>query len=282
MVMLAVQENDDYSGFCPNASAELFLAHTPIKQGATGTDVKRIQEWLCIHEFNTDIDQDFGPHTAQQVRAFQQAKGLQSTGIVEEKTYKALVTPLEQALNPIQLLARDTLPTVVLRYAEQHLKHHPIELTESGQGNCGPWVRVYMDGNDGHYWYWCAGFVTFVVRQACRALRRSMPIPRTFSCAELGSTAIDTGTLVSGDDILSGQVSWSSLSPCAIFLRRDPNPPSSRDRWTHTGFCIKGNSNQFLTIEGNANDDCSANGYEVCQNPRYLDSLGYDFIRLPQ
>ena len=62
---------------------------------------------------------------------------------------------------------------MTLKYAKQHLAIHPIE---TGPPNSGPWVRLYMNGNEGEDWLWCAGFVTTMLRSACAALGTAMPI----------------------------------------------------------------------------------------------------------
>jgi hypothetical protein len=264
---------------------EIKLSSAPISQGQFGDDVQKVQEWLCFHQcMKADgIDKDFGPHTAGCVREFQRKQGLPETGVVNEATYAELVKPLLQALEPVQISTGNTLPDIVLKLAQRHLSLHPIELEEKGRGgNCGPWVRLYMDGQDGKYKYWCAGFVTFVVQQACKVLNREIPIPRTYDCYELGLHAREKGMLIRGQDIRSGKVSWNVLSPCALFLRRDPHPPTPEYEWGHTGFYVSGQGNQFSTIEGNANHNGSPDGYEVCQITRSFSTYDYDFVRLPK
>ena len=54
--------------------------------------------------------------------------------------------------------------------------------SDVGGENRGPWVRLYMDGRDGKEWLWCAGFVCFILRQACAALDQPLPFPGTVSC----------------------------------------------------------------------------------------------------
>lgn len=221
--------------------------------------VKRVQEWVSFHRFHTGIDGDFGPATRQCVKQFQQSRGLPSTGVVDQATFSALVAPLTKALQRIEPAPGDTLPDLVLKYAKQHLAQHPVEL---GGDNRGPWVRVYMDGQQDK---WCAGFVTFILKQACKTLNRPLPIPGSFSCDELAQQAKSKQLFVT----------TSNLQDCCIFLcRRTPTD------WTHTGFAFNKYNDTFSTIEGNTNDEGSANGYEVCQRTR---SFGkQDFIRLPQ
>lgn len=243
---------------------------TKIQRNQLGSSVKRVQEWLYFHKFATTIDGDFGPATEKCVRDFQAARALPVTGVVDRATYMKLVEPLAKAVKEIQPAPGETLASMVLKYAKQHLAQHPIEL---GGQNRGPWVRAYMQGNEGQGWPWCAGFVTFVLKQACATLNLPMPIAGSFSCDQLATQARQKSRLVSDSDILNNPASWSALRPCCIFLVRKQNGD-----WTHTGFAFERNGDIFATIEGNTNDSGSAEGYEVCKRVRGLSQK--DFIRL--
>ena len=211
------------------------------------------------------------PATERCVKNFQQAHHLPVTGIVDRATYDSLIYPLKQALQAIPVTPDDNLPNLVLKYAQQHLEQHPLEI---GGQNRGPWVRIYLDGNEGTLWAWCAGFVTFILKQACLTLNLPMPIEGSFRCNELAQQAKDKNLFVRSNDIISGNVSWQSLNPCCIFLVRKGS------RWSHTGFACQPNENSFSTIEGNTNDDGNAEGYEACKRIRSLTQK--DFIRIPQ
>lgn len=252
----------------PHVTRELAF-DTVIKNGDRGMKVRRVQEWLTIHRFATTIDADFGPATEACVKNFQQAKGLSVTGKVNQDTWKAFITPLEKALQPITLPATATLGDAVLRFARQHLAQRPVE---AGGDNMGPWVRVYMGGNQGGSWRWCAGFITFVMKQACEQLNRPMPIEGSYSCDSLVYQAREAGLFVRGTSVANGGVTWPSLGTSQVFLVR-----RTATDWTHTGFSFEGDASIFSTIEGNTNDDGSANGFEVCQRTRSVSSK--DFIR---
>jgi len=56
-----------------------------LKVGSKGQKVKVVQAALKLKD-----DGDFGPATEKAVKAFQKAKGLPETGIVDQKTFKAL------------------------------------------------------------------------------------------------------------------------------------------------------------------------------------------------
>ena len=241
-----------------------------IQNGDSGKKVRRVQEWLKINGFATGIDGGFGDATEKCVGNFQQAKGLPKTGKVNQQTWDLLIEPLTKALAPAQFTAGTKLAQAVLQVAKQHLAQHPIEV---GGDNKGPWVRVYVGGNQGPGWRWCAGFLTFVIKQACVQLGQPMPIPGSYSCDSLAYQAKQAGLFVKDSEILNGNVPWNSLGASQIFLvRKTPTD------WVHTGFSFNGSNTVFSTIEGNTNEDGSANGFEVAGRTRSVPKK--DFIRL--
>lgn len=253
--------------YTPAVRAELEWA-APIGIGASGTPAKRVQEWLSFHGFRTAIDGAFGTATQEAVRQFQLSKQLPSTGGVDALTWQALTQPLRTILADA---TGATLPERVAAIAMQHVRAHPIEL---GGDNRGPWVRIYTNGHDGAEWRWCAGFVSFVLVQACAELGRPMPIEGSVSCDTLAAQASRARLLVTEAALTAGQQHWQDLGACAIFLvRRSPGD------WTHTGFTLAGAPTAFATAEGNTNDEGSSNGFEVCSRTR--SAAGKDFIALP-
>ena len=231
-----------------------------LKNGSQGPAVRRLQEWLGFNRFPTGIDSDFGDGTERALRQFQQAHQLPASGQLDPATWSRLVQPMTSALE-VQPTS-SSLAGAVKEVAKAHLAQGPIEL---GGDNRGPWVRMYMDGRDGPEWRWCAGFVFFVLRQACAALDKPVPFPVTFSCDSLAANARQAGRLCPGEEIASGRTRWADLGPFAIFLvRRSPGD------WCHTGFAEDGSGSAFATIEGNTNDDGSSNGFEVCARSRSL------------
>lgn len=240
-----------------------------ITSGDKGVKVKRVQEWLCFHNSQTGIDSDFGSATDLAVKKFQTKKGLPSNGTVNRATWDALVAPLLSALSA-SVPAGVSFDDAVLRVAKAHLREHPIEL---GGDNRGPWVRTYCSGSDGSDYLWCAGFVTFVLKQASNATGSPNPIAGSLSCDSLAYQARQSSRFVPGTAVASGATAWNTLGRCQIFLVRR----TSTD-WTHTGFSFDGSGNTFSTIEGNTNDDGNRNGYEVCQRSRSVPKK--DFINI--
>jgi hypothetical protein len=235
----------------------------PFKRGQKSKRVRFVQECLCLGGLATGIDNDFGGATEESVNRFQKAEGLPQTGIVDKATFDALTAPFHAALSPIAPGAR-SIGALTVAYARQHLKQNPREV---GGENCGPWVRLYMDGNEGRPWAWCAGFATYVLRQAAQSLGLPMPVPRTFSCDTLGNQAEAMGMLLREPP--TGQI--SRIKPGALFLVRQ-----SQFDWVHTGIVTAVRPDSFDTIEGNTNDSGDREGYEVCARIRGYKSR--DFI----
>jgi hypothetical protein len=230
--------------------SDLTLEKT-LKRGERGKQVRLVQEWLCLHGVHTSIDGGFGPATERAVKEFQEQQGVKIDGIVGANTFGKFIEPMKAALEPIE--ADENSPgEMVVKYARQHLQQHPREV---GGQNRGPWVRLYMDGNEGNQWAWCAGFVCFILKQACKSLNVPLPFKKTYSCDILAAQAKEKGIFLGEKKIEN----TSQITPGSIFLnRRTPTD------WVHTGIVIEAEEEIFHTIEGNTNDEGSREGYEVC------------------
>lgn len=236
----------------------------PLAKGDRGAAVRRLQEWLNLHGFGLAIDGIFGPVTARALERFQASAGVAGTGTLDGASFDRLVAPMTAVLGR-RPTAAQALGEVVAEYGRQHLGRHPLEV---GGQNRGPWVRLYMQGNEGSPWPWCAGFVSFLLHQAAESLGVAMPIAGSFSCDSLAAQARAAGRFLS-----ESEATGAALAPGTIFLvRRTPTD------WTHTGFVTAAGAEVFDTIEGNTNDDGEREGYEVCARSRgYRDK---DFILL--
>ena len=113
--------------------------------------------------------------TADQLKAFQISQGRPPSGELDEQTWELLTAPMRKALVKIENAGAMPLDELAITIAKQHLAQKPIEI---GGNNHGPWVRLYMAGRDGEDQLWCAGFVCFVVDQACRELKIDLPFKR--------------------------------------------------------------------------------------------------------
>jgi len=234
-----------------------------IKKGNKGKRVKLVQEWLCLHGFDIMIDGVFGPATERAVMEFQREKGISVDGKVGKDTFALLVKPMKDVLAEIPVNGR-TLGQMVCAYAEQHLAQQPREI---GGDNRGPWVRLYMDGGEGKSYYWCAGFVSFLLKQACEGLNIPLPIETSTSCDDIALSAQRNGLFKKGADIADK----TEIPPGSIFLSI-----KSEGDWNHTGIVIAAENEIFHTIEGNTNYGGSRNGYAALK--RFRGYGNKDFI----
>lgn len=179
------------------------------------------------------------------------------------RTFSALVAPMSAVLQK-PLRKPKSLGTAMLTYARAHLAQHPLEV---GGPNRGPWVRLYTGGNEGDNWAWCAGFVSFILKQASDLMGTPMPIAGSVGCDQLASQAKAKNLFIAEQD------GHETLRPGSLFLvRKTPTD------WTHTGLVVEIQPEFFRTIEGNTNDDGVREGYEVCTLTRsYRDK---DFVVL--
>jgi peptidoglycan hydrolase-like protein with peptidoglycan-binding domain len=76
------------------------LGDRGLRPGATGHDVRVLQDYLTRAGFRTGVDGSFGPATTRSVRAFQGAAGLAVTGFAGPKTIAALRTAAESIAPP--------------------------------------------------------------------------------------------------------------------------------------------------------------------------------------
>ena len=230
-------------------------------------DVKKVQCWLTLYAMRkpdagtaTAIDGIFGPATERAVRNYQAGNGMPLTGVVDQALFRYMSRPLADAFG--FAATGSTLREKITGTAKAHLHASPFELVIGGQTNSGPWVRSYMDGNEGSEWLWCMGFVQTVIDQATaqdgKDFRSLMPL--TYLCDVLGQYARDNHRLITGSDILKNP---SLVSPGDIFLLR-----RAGFHWYHTGLVIAVHEGSLETIEGNTNNDGSGNGNGVYRRVR--------------
>ncbi|WP_232830455.1 peptidoglycan-binding protein [Oceanicella sp. SM1341] len=243
------------------------------KDAGGSRTVARVQEWCSFHGARTDVDGDFGGGTEAAVKAFQLRAGLPQTGRVDERVWAALTAPMHRALARPELPEGAGIYEAALSVARLHLAEHPVEFVVRGQGNCGPWVRLYMHGREGDDQPWCAGFVSHVLAQAGHALGLGAPIPRQVGVDALVADAKASGRFVAEAELGSADHRAGRLRPGALFCVR-----ASAADWTHVGFVTEIAPDSFATIEGNTNDEGSREGFEVCARSRGWP--GRDFVLL--
>ena len=248
--------------------------------GSRGPDVKRVQEWLNLWAYKIaslpkiQIDGDFGPATAAAVIAFKKTLGFNPrnlTSTVDESVFAELVKPLKEAFacKPKPDVAARAL---IIACAQQHLS---ARARETGF-NEGPWVRSYMNGQEGKNWPWCVGFVQTVFDQSLSfsGKRYTDFMPPTFSCDVLGQHALKQKNLLRNKDLKRNS---TLVKPGDLFL-----VARTASDWTHTGIIEKVEGNVFYTLEGNTNQAGSREGVAVMRRLRnfYINPL--DVIRLPE
>jgi hypothetical protein len=248
------------------------------RRGRRGEVVTLIQEWLCLNLCDVMIDAQYGYATEQAVRDFQGGTGvLPVTGEVDAETFSMLIRPMTEALRPILAPDSTKLGQMVAAYALQHLRQHAREV---GGQNRGPWVRLYMHGDqrprdaklpqgaDA----WCAGFVSTMVAQAAATLGRELPLDYQTNCNHLAEDAKRRGRFVSGARAAANpsRVPTGSL----LLFRR----AGKKDEWHHTGIVTQAMPKFVRTIEGNTafSTDSNPSGHEVCRQMRSYGNL--DFV----
>lgn len=245
---------------------------TTQKRGGTSNrkkEVLKIQSWLSLFSVwnsnsgtGTSIDGDFGPATERAVRNFQSTVGLPVTGVVDQSVFDKLSNGLKEAFEAP--LNASNLRDLVVEAGENHLKYHPLELTIQGQSNSGPWVRSYMDGNDGSSWFWCMGFVQAILDQAASKLGKDFTklMPLSYSCDTVGNAGLKKGVLTRFQKIRKDP---SIIKKGDVFLSQR----STLD-WTHTGIITGSFGDVIETIEGNTNFQGSRNGIAVMKRTRNI------------
>lgn len=247
----------------------------PLKNGAGSNanekrGVKRVQEWLNIHECVTSIDGAFGDSTEEQLKKFQAQEGRQQTGELDEEIWALLTAPMRRALAKIDQGASSSLEDAVVRVAKQHIAEKPIEV---GGNNRGPWVRLYMEGKEGAAQKWCAGFSCLMVAQAARDLRVALPFKRQVGVDQLVADAKNDGRFIGETDLPDSITRRSRLRPGYLFVVR-----ASATDWTHVGIVMALKDRTFDTLEGNTGGDGGTDGANARQGNRSFPKK--DFLRL--
>lgn len=237
----------------------------PLRIGSTGPGVRRAQEWLGLHGHGVAIDGEYGPATARAMTSFQRAAFgvLPTDGAVDRPTWDALTAPLRTASDTP---ARPAFGSAVIALAQIHLERRAREV---GGDNRGPWVRHYCRG---HSVAWCQGFASTIWNAAARNSGISAPLDLELEgiwclyVPRMVTEARAKGRFVDGRGPRDAAIPKGSM----FFLRGGPAG------YTHVGLVEALHADGTMsTIEGNTNDDGSANGYEVARRVRRV--AGADF-----
>lgn len=260
---------------------EIAITSTQQRRGNSNTtkDVMKIQSWLNLYAVThptagtaTSIDGDFGPATETAVKNFQKAKNIPQTGIVNAAVFASLCEPM---INAFSTNAQGNgLRELIVNTALQHLANSPFELVIKGQSNTGPWVRAYMDNNEGTEWFWCMGFVQTIIDQAATILGKDFRtlMPLTYSCDTVGTTGLHKGLLTRYNVV---RTTPGIVKPGDIFLLQ-----KTANDWVHTGLITAVHGDLFETVEGNTNTDGSSNGNGVYKRVRNFRSSKLDVFSI--
>lgn len=266
-------------------AAELAAPALPLRRGSPDSAaVTRLQEWLVVRGYRIwsepgaapAIDGDFGAGTQAGVDAFARDNGL--AAVVDERFWFRLTSPMLAATG-FRPTARELGPAIV-QVAEAHLLQQPREARAvvdgrlCGRDNSGPWVRAYLGPSAPAPW--CQGFVNRVRDQAAAALGVSLEVPSTIG----GQYSLWVPNFVAAcrrrGKLLSGHNLTRPIEPGAMFFV--PGVIGGVASHVHVGLVAEFNGSRVVTIEGNTNDDGSANGWLVCRRTRATASLDFGVL----
>lgn len=209
-------------------------------------DIKKVKERLNTLGFGP-LDPEninLGPNTTAAIKNFQLKNGLEPDGIIGPLSLAKLF-PVDQVgkddntkLKPWKATA-DTLGAraVQIAYSQNGVR-------EKTGKNDGQAVEIFLKSvNLGAGYSWCMAFVYWCVQQAAAELGLPNPLKKTGGClAQWNATPEDKRS--------------KAPVPNSIFIL-DLGGGSG-----HTGFCTSAGY-RMNTVEGNTNDDGSANGNGV-------------------
>ena len=255
-----------------------------LRVGNDRAAVVRLQEWLVTRGYRIwldprnapAIDGDFGPGTQAGVEAFAKANVL--APVVDERFWLRLTSPMLAAAS-FRPTARE-LGAAIVQVAEAHLLQQPREARAVvdgrlvGADNTGPWPRAYLGPSTPAPW--CQGFVNRIRDQAAAAIGVALEVPSSFGgvfslwVPNFVAACRAKGKLRTGHN-LAGPVPPGSM----FFV---PGVIGGQASHVHVGVVVEFNGASVVTIEGNTNDDGSANGWLVCRRRRATASLDFGVL----
>jgi hypothetical protein len=219
-----------------------------IQRGSEGEPVKAIQKRLGIQ-----LTGVFGPTTEEIVTNFQRSRGLEADGVVGPDTWKALFAPEPAPSSDIGI--------ATLAEARKFVGTREKPLGSNRGPEVDQWNRT-VGAPLGSFW--CMSFVFSMVKKACEKLGKPVAISKTASCSSLFRWAKANGRLVARPE--PGDIFLCIGGPTGHF---------------HTGLVEKLLPDErFSTIEGNSNDEGSANGIEVAHRKRGRRLASCHYVRL--
>jgi peptidoglycan hydrolase-like protein with peptidoglycan-binding domain len=202
-------------------------------------DVKDLQLRLTQRGYQIKVDGILGPKTTAAVKSFQESSGISPDGIVGPVTLHALgmarTGGYKWDLRPVQAFS----PNLATRAMQIALSQNGVREQDN---NSGPAVNCFLSSvglPPGHAW--CMAFVYWAFQQAADALGVNNPLVRTGGCLKQWN---ETTCIKIYKDPLPGDIFIMDLGKGA----------------GHTGIVTNVGQDSIITIEGNTNDNGSANG----------------------
>lgn len=255
--------------------------------GHSSTDyaaVIRLQEWLVTRGYRIwvdpknapAIDGDFGPGTQAGVEAFAKANFIEP--VVDYRFWLRLTGPM-LAASSFRPTARE-LGAAIVQVAEAHLLQKPREARAIvdgrlvGADNAGPWPRAYLGPSPPAPW--CQGWANRIRDQAAAALGVALEVPSTIG----GQYSLWVPNFVAAcrgrGKLRQGAYLAEPVPPGSMFFV--PGAIGGQASHVHVGIVAEFNGATVATIEGNTNDDGSANGWLVCRRTRRTASLDFGVL----
>lgn len=202
--------------------------------------IKELQERLTDLGFPVGgIDGILGPKTTAAVKEFQRSKELTADGVIGPQTLRAL---------GMALPAQTRFMLAPVRAHSRVLRGRAVEYAMAQVGvreqtnNSGPAVDAYLSSVGlGPGYSWCMAFVYWCMQQAAGDLSQRVPLVRTGGCMRQWN---ETTCYKTTTDPQPGDIFIMDLGGGA----------------GHTGFVVGVTPTTIHTVEGNTNDNGSANG----------------------
>lgn len=248
-------------------------AKDELRLGDQGQAVVLLQELLCLQDFYTKVDGDFGPATEAAVQAFvHQRLSAAQLPVVYDRIWALLWSPFMTALRRINSTQTTKFPRMVAVYAAQHAKAKARELSS----NTGPWVRMYLSGGQSFReeqgYPWCSAFVRFCIQQAIqtfaddnRGVGKFLSVRESWDCDAVANWA-------KSRQLLHSDCSRAEVG--SILLIR-----KSATDWIHTGVIVGVDPQKHVlkTVEGNTNMAGEREGTSVLVKFRKFNE-NFDFV----
>lgn len=218
--------------------------------------VKEVQERLQDMGYPVGpIDGIIGPVTTAAIKDFQQSRGIEPDGIIGPMTIRALGMEMPLAM-------KDSIRPVAARTRNLRLRAVEYAIGQNGvrerTNNSGAAVDAFLAAVGLTPGYaWCMAFVYWCVQQAAGDLGICNPLVRTGGCMRQWN---ETTCYKTTNDPQQGDIFIMDLGGGA----------------GHTGFVMDVTPTTIITVEGNTNDNGSANGDGVYVRERRRDRIkGY-------